>query len=57
MNKAGLPASLFRTDKFELSTKGAENPFAVKPVVAPKAKDEIKKAIPVDEKGAPKKAA
>lgn len=27
VNKDGLPASCFRTDKFDLSTKGAEDPF------------------------------
>ncbi len=28
VNKEGLPASIFRTDKWDLSTKGRENPFA-----------------------------
>jgi sialate O-acetylesterase len=28
VNKDGLPSSCFRTDKFDLSTKGVENPFA-----------------------------
>lgn len=28
MNKEGLPAGIFRTDKWDLSTKGRENPFA-----------------------------
>ncbi len=28
VNKEGLPASVFRTDKWDLSTKGQENPFA-----------------------------
>ena len=58
VNKAGLPASLFRTDKFDLSTKGNENPFAPAKAAAPvKAKDDVKKAIPVDEKGQPAKKA
>lgn len=53
INAEGLPASLFRTDKWELSTKGKENPFAppvVKaPSVAPKpeAKPAEKAAEPV----------
>ena len=51
VNKAGLPASLFRTDKFELSTKGVENPFApAKAAVPVKAKEEVKKAVPASEK-------
>ncbi len=57
MNKEGLPASLFRTDKWDLSTKGVEDPFAPAKVVAPKpaVKEEIKPAVKVEE--APKKKA
>jgi sialate O-acetylesterase len=56
VNKEGLPASLFRTDSFELSTKGNENPFAPAKAAAPaKAKDDVKKAVPVGEQ--PKKKA
>jgi sialate O-acetylesterase len=50
VNKDGLPTSCFRTDKFDLSTKGVEDPFkealpaAPKPAAEPK-KEEIKPAI------------
>ncbi|CAN5909066.1 sialate O-acetylesterase [soil metagenome] len=48
INAEGLPASLFRTDKWELSTKGNENPFAPPAVKAPAApKTEAKPAEPV----------
>lgn len=52
INAEGLPASLFRTDKWDLSTKGVENPLAppvVKAPVAPKpeAKPAEKAAEPV----------
>ena len=47
VNKDGLPASCFRTDKFDLSTKGMEDPFKEalpKPAApAPEKKDETKK--------------
>ena len=57
INKEGLPASLFRTDKWDLSTKGVEDPFALPVKVAPKpaVKEEIKPAVKVEE--APKKKA
>ncbi len=38
VNKEGLPASIFRTDKWDLSTKGQENPFAQPAAAKPKAK-------------------
>jgi sialate O-acetylesterase len=41
VNKDGLPTSCFRTDKFDLSTKGVEDPF--------------KEALPVPAPGSPKK--
>jgi sialate O-acetylesterase len=65
VNKEGLPASVFRTDKWELSTKGQENPFAqpvavkapAKPAAGP-AKDagkvEVRPAL-IPDKGAPAK--
>ncbi len=55
VNKDGLPASVFRTDKFELSTAGRENPFTenlpwTAPTSAPKAapvkKEEVRPAQP-----------
>lgn len=45
VNREGLPASVFRTDKWDLSTKGQENPFAAA-VARPVAKPEGKTAIP-----------
>ena len=51
VNKDGLPASCFRTDKFDLSTKGMEDPFKdsqPKPAAPPSAsekKEEVKPAI------------
>ncbi|MFZ4764077.1 MAG: sialate O-acetylesterase [Roseimicrobium sp.] len=51
VNKDGLPAGCFRTDKFDLSTKGVENPFNENaPAPAAPAKTN-------DSKAAPKKAA
>jgi sialate O-acetylesterase len=37
VNKEGLPTSVFRTDKWQLSTKGAEDPFAPPAAAKPKA--------------------
>jgi sialate O-acetylesterase len=60
VNKDGLPTSCFRTDKFDLSTKGVEDPFkealpaAAKPATEPK-KEEIKPAV--NPEGAPAKKA
>lgn len=57
VNKDGLPASLFRSDKFDLSTKGKENPFtenspppAAAP--APAKKEEVRPALPAPTKKA-----
>jgi len=63
VNKEGLPTSCFRTDKFDLSTKGAEDPFkdavaAPAPPAAPAApakKEEVRPALKPD--GAPAKKA
>lgn len=56
VNKDGLPASCFRTDKFDLSTKGVEDPFkesvpkpaAPAPAPGTDKKEEIKPAIKPD---------
>jgi sialate O-acetylesterase len=56
INKEGLPASVFRSDKWDLSTKGVEDPFAGKRVTPAKAKEATPAAAP-DNKSAPKKAA
>ncbi len=42
VNKEGLPASIFRTDKWDLSTKGQENPFTQRAAAKPAAKPEAK---------------
>jgi sialate O-acetylesterase len=70
VNKEGLPASLFRTDKWDLSTKGRENPFdsalSTKPAPKPPANAkgnakenadvEIRPALIPDDGGAKAKA-
>lgn len=60
VNKDGLPASCFRTDKFDLSTKGVEDPFKEalpKPAApAPAKMDEGKSPAKSDEAPAKKAA-
>jgi sialate O-acetylesterase len=61
VNKEGLPASLFRTDKWDLSTKGAENPWAAAAAAKPQpakagakpasgGKEEVRPALIPDKK-------
>jgi sialate O-acetylesterase len=51
VNKDGLPTGVFRSDKFDLSTKGVEDPFkenlpAAAPAPAPARKEEVRPAEP-----------
>ncbi|WP_075089659.1 sialate O-acetylesterase [Verrucomicrobium spinosum] len=52
INKEGFPASLFRSDKWELSTEGVESPFAAPKPAAPAAAPVP--AVKPAEKDAPK---
>lgn len=60
VNKDGLPASCFRTDKFDLSTKGVEDPFQESlpkpPAPAPAPKEDVKPPAKTDETPAKKAA-
>lgn len=64
VNKDGLPAGVFRSDKFDLSTKGIENPFNENPPkpaapapAAPVKKEEAPPAAKPGESAAPAKKA
>lgn len=54
INKEGFPASLFRSDKWELSTEGVDSPFAAPKPAAPAPAPAANPAVKPAEKETPK---